>query len=234
MPKVKEIIEVEIQVTNKKGETVKQLISLKELKKLLGLAMVALFLTNCSSSQVKTKWTTPEYRIAIDSHSVSPADYVRIQEALMRSGKFFVVDRAHGFQASLREQDMEHGEDANRFGDAERYARMNKMFGVGSIVVGNVQCAVRHSFLTGDYTHCDQFLALVNANTAEVVAQVGGSADMRDVFYGEVKMASDWSDTVETLVDAIPKNYQEEKYDERMRRYRAEVREESIRERESK
>ena len=207
------------------------------MKNVLITFMVGYFLallTGCSSVPPMTKWTSPSMRIAIDPASVSSADYVRISEALVRSGKYFVVDRENGFQAVVREQDAEHIGAPERFGDADRYARMARLYGVGAIVVGNVQGATRHTLWGTEYVHCLQHLALINATTAEVISQVQGENDDAEHYYGDIKIASDWTDTVEKLNAAIPKEFELDKYDARMIAHRAELREESIREREGR
>lgn len=191
-------------------------------------------LTGCSSGPQITKWTSPAMRIAIDPDSVSSADYVRISEALVQSGKFFVVDRQNGFRAVVQEQNVQHFDAPERFGDAERYARIARLYGVGAVVIGNVQCVSRETFWGSSYMHCVQFLALINATTAEVIAQVKGENDDAEHYYGDIKIASDWTGTVNRLNDAIPKEFEVEKWDKRMMAHRNELKEDSIRERESR
>lgn len=204
---------------------------------LIEVFLVSLFLVQmmgCSGMPEITKWTSPSMRIAIDPESINSADYVRIQEALVQSGKYFVVDRKDGFNAVVREQNAEHMEDAGRFGESDRYARFARLYGVGAVVIANVQCAKKQNFFTGRYIHCVQSLALVNATTAEVITQVRGTNDDAEHYYGDIKIASDWTDTVNKLNDAIPKNVEFEQYDKRMTLHRAEIREDSIREQEGK
>lgn len=190
---------------------------------------IFLFFNACSSAPKITKWTSPTMRIAIDPQSIDSANYVRIQEALVQSGKYFVVDRGDGFSAVVREEDMEQTGNPDRFGNEDRYARLARLYGVGAIVVANAQCSMKNSWLSGNYAHCIQSLALVDATTAEVIAQVRGENDDADTWYGDIKTASNWDSTVEKLNDAVPKTYVPSQYNERMRLYRKELREDAIR-----
>lgn len=202
---------------------------------LLTLLLVMLSTASCSSAQVKNKWVTTEFRILLDPEGIPAMDYVRIQEALVRTGRFFVVDRGAGFRAVAKEQDMVHqGETFDRFGDPERYAQLGKLFSVGAIVVAHVDCNVHHSVFKGEYPRCLQHLAFVDANTAEVIASSEAINEDGEMFYGQMKLGSDWSDATEKLVDAIPKNFEFEKYDYRMRTKRKEIAEQSQREREKR
>lgn len=195
------------------------------------------FMSGCTSLPQRSKWTDPSFRIAIDPISLASNDYVRVQRALVQSGKYFVVDRGKGFNAVVKEQDMEHGYrnahalKFDRFNDRERYARIAKLYGVGAIVIGHSQCGKRYGFW-GAYGVCVQNLAIVNANTGEVVAAVEGNMDAVVNYNGDIQIAPAWDETVEKLNNAIPKNYAFEKYDERMELYKDELKEDSQRERE--
>jgi len=146
--------------------------------------------------------------------------------------RFFVVDRGQGFKAVMNEQNLEHGNHLSRFGDPERYARLGKLYGVGGIVVASIQCGARHRALFGDSMRCVQYLALVNANTAEVVAAVQYDQSDVDHYYTEVTMAPSWDEAVDKFMDAIPKEFERELYDNNMKHYRREIAEESQREKE--
>lgn len=213
-------------------------------KKIVFALGIILFFTACTSTPIRSKWTDPSFRVAIDPTSLPVKDYVRVQQALVESGKFFVVDRGQGFNAVVKEQNIEHGVNKytayqskretlgfERFADKERYARIAKLYGVGAIIIGNVQCRNKTGFWT-HYSRCLQNLAIVNANTGEVVAAVEGEDDSAEMYYEDVVLASDWKDTVNKLNNSIPTNYSFEKYDSRMQLYREEVKEESQRERE--
>lgn len=199
-------------------------------------------LCGCSTAPQITKWTSPDLRVAIDPMGIDPANYVRVEEALVKTGKFFVIDRGSGFKAALNEQDHNNGRQYGsydktatfeRYGDSDRYARIGKLYGVGSVIVAQTRCGVVQGFFKNTRP-CKQYLALVNSSTAEVITAVSGESDDGDYFYGEVNSAPSWDDTVSKLIDAMPKNYQPNLYDARMRTYRNEIREESIRERENR
>lgn len=201
-----------------------------------------LWLQGCTTAPQITKWTSPDLRVAVDPMGIDPANYSRIEEALVSTGKFFVIDRGSGFRAVTKEQDHVNGREYgsyektatfDRYGDSDRYARIGKLYGVGSIIVAQTRCGVVQGFFS-NRRPCKQYLALVNAVTAEVVAAVSGESDDGDYFYGEVNSAPSWDNTVAKLIDQMPKDYQPNLYDKRMRNYRNEIREESIREKEQR
>lgn len=198
------------------------------------IGLIAISLVRCSS-QPYTKWTAPEFRIMVDPESVDAANYVNIRQALWESGRFFVVDRQKGFSAVIREQNMEHGQASfERFNDRDRYARLAHLYGVGGIVVAHVTCVPARGMFQSQYIHCQQFLALVNANTAEVVAEVRGEDDSAQGWIGHDMTSSDWTDLVGKLNNAIPKNFAKDLTDPKLHKYQEVVKEESQRERESR
>lgn len=200
----------------------------------LGVA-TTFWLTGCSSAPIKDKWTTTEFRVLLDPEGIPAMDYVRIQNALVRSGRFFVVDRAQGFRAVATEQNLTHGpEHFSRFGDPERYSELGKLYGVGAIVVAHVDCITHHSVFKGEYPRCHQNLAFVNASTAEVIATADGVNDDGESFYGQMRLGSDWTDTTNGLISNIPKEFEIERYDARMKLKRREIAEKSQREREAR
>lgn len=204
-------------------------------------AFIIACMMGCSSTPQITKWTSPDLRIAVDPMGIDSANYVRLEEALVNTNKFFVIDRGSGFQAVVKEQDYVHGvaygsddkpNTFERYGDQDRYARLGKLYSVGSVIVAQTRCATKSSFWSGYYKHCEQYLALINSSTGEVVAAVSGVASDAEDYYGVMNIAASWDGVVEKLVQAIPKEYTPNKYDERMRIYRNEIREDSIRRRE--
>lgn len=207
-------------------------------------ALTALVSSGCASAPI-TKWTSPQMRIMVDPRSLSSRDYVRVRQGLVESGRFFVIDRSSGFAAAIREQNLEHGGNAERFGMAERYARLARLNGVGGIVVGNVSCGVRRklSWLLVTWTphwylHCAQSLAFIDANTATVIAEIGDTDDSAEGYVsysGEIGGdVSDWSGAVSKLVKAIPDQEERGHYAEELVRHREEIAEDSQREREDR
>ena len=108
-----------------------------------------------------------------------PADHhVMIQQALVDSGKWFVVDRSSGFKAIKSEQQRLHRDEADRYEDREKWAHWGKMYGVGGIVVAQAQCKKEQGWLLGRwYQVCRQFLSIVDANTGEVITAIQNDAE---------------------------------------------------------
>lgn len=205
---------------------------MKKLLLVTFLAFLALIdLCSCSSQQPRTKWTDPQMRVMIDPESIDVKNFVRIQQALVRTRRFFVVDRGKGFKAVVNEQNLEHVSEPDRFGDQEKYARMAKLYGVGGIITANIQCGMTHSYLWGDKMKCVQYLALVNAVTAEVVAAIEQDAEAVSGFNTHVALGPSWDEAVDKLMGVLPTHFEKIMYDSRMKLYRREVAEDAQRQR---
>lgn len=206
------------------------------------LAFLLLLVMGCSSTPQITKWTSPDLRVAVDPMGIDSENYIRIESALVKTKRFFVVDRGAGFKAAVREQDHTHGvsysgyEDNigkfNRYGDSDRYAKFGRLFGVGSIIVASTRCDKKRDWWKGAYMDCSQHLALINSSTGEVVAAVSGKADDAEDFYDTWNVAASWDNTVAALIEQIPEDYTPSQYSDRMRLIRSSIREDSIRRRE--
>ncbi|MDD4976820.1 MAG: hypothetical protein PHY93_20865 [Bacteriovorax sp.] len=94
------------------------------------------------------------------------------------------------------------------------------MYGVGSIIVGHVQCKKESSTFnrTKLYLDCKQFLSMVDSNTGEVFVAVEGRNE-GPASYDLSYMVPDWNDTVDKMVDAYPKNYHTENYSKEVTTY---------------
>ncbi len=171
-------------------------------------------------------------RVMVDPDGIDAGDYIRIVSALKSSGKWFVVDRRDGLRAILKEQRMLHRTMADRFKDEEKYSIWGRLYGVGGVVTARAQCAHRAGFWS-TWTTCVQNIAVISANSGEVIATAEGSNDDAETYHGDIKIASDWNDTVGKLNDAFPKNFEKEKYSDEMRNFRAEAKEEAVRQKEN-
>lgn len=197
--------------------------------------IIALFmslLTSCSSKE-RTKWTDPTMRVMVDPDGLSARDYIRIVNALKSSGKWFVVDRKDGLRAIFKEQKMIHRDRPDQFKDEEKYSIWGRLYGVGGVVIGHVDCVKRSGFFS-NYTNCKQNLAIVSANSGEVISTAeteNGDAELN--YTGDIKIGSDWTDAVEELNDNFPKNYEKLKYSDNMELFRQEAKEEAVRQKES-
>lgn len=159
------------------------------------LVLMALLSTACATT--RTRSSDPIMRVAIDADSMSQQTYVRLQHALVRSGKFIVVDRAMGFKAIAREQERQH--ETSRFGNNEKYALWGQMYGVGGIIVGNLQCTeekVRWWKISQD---CVENLSLINATTGEVM-----TVAENDVTVEKGQLSPEWNEVVERLIEGYP------------------------------
>ena len=178
---------------------------------LIGSASLAVA---CSTTPVpKTKWTDKNMRLLIDPDSVPEEHYVQIQNALVRSGKFTVVDRAQGMRAVQKEQERLHRNESDRFADREKWSHWGKMYGVGTIVIGHVNCMKEGYVWDPRKTklNCRQYLSMVDSNTGEVFLAVEGENDgpaSADTAY----IVPDWNETVDKLIEAYPKHFRSEGY----------------------
>lgn len=196
---------------------------------LLALATVALA-TSCAGKTPRTRWTDKTMRVAIDPASIDAGNYVRIQQALVESGKWVVVDRAMAFRAIKAEQERLHRGEEDRFADKEKWAIWGRLLGVGGIVVAHTQCANKGSFWNdARYAHCHQFLSIVDSNTGEVMAT---AEDEQDGSNNEEQIAPPWADAVAKLNDAYPTHFQPNRDKPQLEQYRALAAEESQRQRE--
>lgn len=195
----------------------------------------------CSSSpKPRSVWADKSMRACVASEGVSPQDSVAITTALVKSGKFMVIDRSQGLRSVVQEQNMLHRNQVDRFDDREKYARYGKLFGCGSVVVAHSQCFKKKpifSWSNQPYVNiCQQYLSMVDTNSAEIIVAVDGKSEVpagASNWGSESFTApSDWEQTVADLVEAYPKNFQPKFYSEGMEQYRDIVEEESLRQKE--
>lgn len=196
------------------------------------LISLALFLSNCASKE-RTKWTDPAMRVMVDPTGIPARDYVRIVSALKKSGKWFVVDRRDGLRAIFKEQRMIHRVRPDQFKDEEKYSIWGRLYGVGGVVIAHVDCAKTYGFWSSS-TVCKQNLAIISANSGEVLATADAENDDAETnYHGDIKIGSDWTDAVEQLNDNFPKNYEKVKYNSDMELFRSEAKEEAVRQKEN-
>lgn len=155
---------------------------------------LAMFSTGCATS--RTRHTDPIMRVTVDADSLPREAYVRLQKDLFKSRRFIVVDRAAGFRAIAKEQEIEHT--TTRFGANEKYALWSKMYGVGGIFVGTEQCKLVKGMFHHPYAECVQTLTLMNATTGEVMA-VGEATEDSD---GPIEPS--WKNAVAEVIDTYP------------------------------
>jgi len=196
-------------------------------KNLLTLSLAALFLSACSSTVKRTKFSDKNMRVMIDPASVSVEHHVRIQSALVRSEKWAVVDRASGLEAIKKEQDLLHRSALDRYEDKEKWAQWGKLYGVGAVVVGHASCYKGKNFWQINRRTCNQFLNLVDANTGEVIVAVENRAS------APVHEIPDWHEIVEKLNDAYPSAFKHFEKHEKLSTYESESKEHAVRQKET-
>lgn len=204
----------------------------RDIAKVLASAFAFIVLANLTtgcSSLPRNKWTDKTMRVMIDPEGVSAKHYVRIQQALVASGKWVVVDRGMGYNAIKKEQERQHREQSDRFLDSEKYAHWGKLYGVGGVVVAHSACIVRDGLFKKNFPHCQQYLAVVDANTGEVIASAQGDNEGSSYDYD---LAPSWDDVVADLNDAYPENYEPNKTHQVLRDYKELSQEEATRQRE--
>lgn len=194
----------------------------------LALVMVGSSVTGCSTA--RTKWTDKTMRVMIDPDGIDANHYVKIQQALVESGKWVVVDRGMGYNAIQKEQEREHRFQTDRFLDKEKFAHWGKLYGVGGIVVAHAQCQVKDGwFLKKNYPHCQQYLAIVDTNSGEVISAVQDEADGGSYDY---QLAPSWDDIVAKLNSAFPSHFVSNKDEKPLRDYKELSQEEATRQKE--
>lgn len=178
----------------------------------------------------RTKWTDKTMRVMIDPDGIDANHYVKIQQALVASGKWVVVDRGQGFQAMQKEQEREHRFQSDRFLDREKFSQWGKMYGVGGIVVAHAQCQVKDGwFLKKNYPHCQQYLAIVDSNSGEVITAVQGESDGGSYDY---ELAPSWEDVVAKLNNEFPAHFEPNRDEKPLRDYKDLSQEEAVRQKE--
>lgn len=196
----------------------------------VSLPIFGLTLSGCAGKTPRTRWTDKTMRVAIDPASIDANNYVRIQQALVESGKWVVVDRAMAFNAIRHEQERLHRTDSDRFADREKFAIWGRMLGVGGVVVAHAQCSSKGSFWTeARYQHCHQFLSIVDSNSGEVIAT---SENEEDGATSEESIAPPWDETVARLNAAYPKHFEPRRDQKPLEEYRALAAEEAQRQKE--
>lgn len=205
------------------------------MKKVIAVFMLVSLSIGCASTEKRTKWTDKSMRVLIDPDSLSSDDYVAVQTALFKEGSFTVVDRSKGFKAIKTEQERTHRTEQDRYADKDKWAHWGKLFGVGAIVVGHSQCYRAKAFLSMHpvVNRCKQFLSLVDSNTGEVIVAVDAESDKPGgVDSGSFNAPSDWTEAVQRLVDAYPRDFKPQYYSEKLEHYRDVSEEEAKRQRE--
>lgn len=185
-------------------------------------------LAGCGTA--RTKWTDKTMRVMIDPEGVEASHYVKIQQALVASGKWVVVDRSDAYNAIMKEQQREHREQTDRFLDREKFAHWGKLYGVGGIVVAHAQCQVRDGWLLKkNYPHCQQYLAIVDSNSGEVITAVQDEADGGSYDY---QLAPSWDEIVAKLNNDFPSHFEPNRNEKTLRDYQDLSQEEAARQKE--
>lgn len=176
------------------------------------LKLLALLMLGACASEQRTKWSDKGMQIMIDPEGLEEGHYAEIQTAIMEDGNFNLVDRGQAFSSIKAEQERTHIREASRFENKQKYAHLGKLYGVGSIVVARVQCAVKGAPFSvwGRSMLCKQYLSLVDTNTAKVLAAVSAETE-GPTSHDEILLAPDWKDAVAKLSDKYEKTFTEHK-----------------------
>lgn len=191
------------------------------MKKIFLLVCLLALVTGCSTARVRTKFTDPAHRVFIVPSGINEDAYVRLQTSLVESNKFFVVDRARGFDAVKEEQDMIHRNDVDRFDDEEKYAMYGKLYSVGAVITANERCHWEQGIFS--YTMvCLQNMAAIDTITGQVITAASNVSRSSDA-------TNSWDDTVDKFNASFPKTWESEKYDEKMMHFRKVAAENALR-----
>jgi hypothetical protein len=134
------------------------------------LIIALLLVTGCASTQRKFSWTDKASRLMVDPAGIPAEHYSMIQDALIRSDRFVVIDRPAELDTLIRE-----AEATNPDLRKTRWKDWEKKYDIGGVVVAHVQCQKKYK---GDQTYadnlCHQFLAIMDSSTGKEVAVVEG------------------------------------------------------------
>lgn len=195
------------------------------------LYFLPLALTGCSSTP--TKWDSPKFRVLVDPDVIDAHNYVRIEHALINTGKLSVVDRGRGFRAIKKEQERIHKIEPGRYDRREKWAWWAKLYSVRSVIVPAVQCRMQSSFWHRDRVErkCLQSLQLFDANTGEALISIEteNSAPLEhDLSY----IVPDWEESAEGLVKKLEEQPDRRYFTEEVRLYQDISEEKAIRQEE--
>lgn len=181
---------------------------MKALLKTIGLLVAVINLAACSHAVVRDLSTDPELRVLLDPR-IPVEQYVQIQRALVQSGKFEMVDRRDGFEAMIREQDLQFRSGyADRFSDREKWAHIGKAYGAAAIITAHASCYQKKTWLGRFDRYCKQTLFFINGVTGKIEFAVNG--ENHEEWTADFT-APDWDETVEKAVAAYPKYFEPRK-----------------------
>lgn len=190
------------------------------------LAM-SLLSVGCSSALVREQSNDPMMRVLIDPR-IPTEHYVHIRRALVQSNKFEVIDRRDGFEAAVREQDLQFRSGyQDRFSDREKWAHIGKMYGARGIVTANASCYQAQNW-RGIFTrYCKQDLTFIDSYTGRVEFAVNGENSEPWVVEHTVP---DWDEVVSKAVAEYPKHFKARRIDPLLDQYMQQSEEASKRE----
>ena len=197
----------------------------------------------CSSEPIRNRESDKSLRVMIDPDSVDSKNHIILQNDLISSGYFYVIDRSQAFRAIQKEQDRLHKTVPDRFEDRQKYAQWGKLYGVGAVVTAHIQCTdnpstenvlmgLAHLATLGIFHNrriCAQFLELTDSNTGEIISSV-----RNDFKTDDERNQMSWSESVSKLVDRYPKTFRQPAKANVLREYEQQSAEEAQRVRDSK
>jgi len=205
------------------------------MKKLMLILPLFLMMAACSSAPKRTILNDKNLRVFLDPDSIDTLNYVQVQLALVKSGKFLVIDRSDAYHAVQKEQERLHRKEVDRFDDKEKWAHWGKLYGVGAIVTAHSQCYKQRGFWHADQVDnvCKQFLSLIDASTGEVIIMVDGDGKAPSTYDHQMQVAPSWDDTVDKFVNTYPERWNNIRdYEDPILHYQAVSKEEALRQKE--
>lgn len=175
------------------------------------LLIMPLMIISCSSGLKRTKETDKSRRVMVDPSSLDERQHAGLQNSLVQSGEFYVVDRSKGYAAIKKEQERLHKDLPDRFEDKQKYAHWGKMYGVGAVIVGHQQCGrndynilvgILHMATLGMFHNshvCNQYLDLIDSNTGEIITSIKSTYKT-----DQPEDTMDWNIAVDQLISAYP------------------------------
>jgi hypothetical protein len=171
------------------------------MKKAILLVLGLVLVTGCATKVVRTRENDAMLRVIIDP-TIEVSHYVQIRRALVRSGKFEVIDRQDGFAAALNEQELQfRSANEDRFDPSEKWAHIGRMYGARGVITAHADCYQDTNIWGTFKKYCKQELAFIDAYTGRVEFAVQGQNEEKWVVGYTVP---DWDEVVERAVEEYP------------------------------
>lgn len=168
-------------------------------KNTLIAAGLMVLVSGCATGP-KFSWTDKGARLIIDPTGIKAEHYAMIQDALVRTDRFVILERpteVGEIKAELSQVPSDN--------DKARWAVWAKKQGIGGVVVAHVQCYNKKPFLKGWKQYCHQYVAIMNPTSGDVLAAAEDTNE-EDTGVGYQYIVPSWEDVVGQLSSKYERN----------------------------